>query len=92
MTSAEQSNFDIGSLTQVTENQGKQPKMDNVNNEAKVNFTPAAVTVKQPIVNIQQSKIVIEPVINVWAKDLVKTEDGKIVLPPVKVSLTININ
>ena len=95
VTSADNSNFDIGLLMQITDNdssKAKQPKLQNVSSEPHMNFTPAAVSVKQPIINIQQSEIVVEPVINVCASNLVKTEDGKFVLPPVKVALTININ
>ncbi len=44
------------------------------------------------VINIEQGPIMVEPVINLRALDLIKNQDGKFVLPLINVSLTININ
>ena len=88
-TKEENSSFDIGTLTQVME---KTVVQESVNKKHTVNYTPAAVTVKDPVINLQQSEIVIKPVINVKSSDLVKNDKGQFVLPLIKVILNINVD
>ena len=45
--------------------------------------------VKTPIINIDSPQITVSPVINLKAEDLVRNEQGHIVLPVINVALTI---
>ena len=84
--------FDISGATQVLENKEQKSEKPFIEGEVVVNYQPANVTLKKPRINIQQNEIVVEPVINLQVKDLVMKNNGQIVIPLVKVTLTININ
>lgn len=97
VTSASDVTFEIGGQSQLLQ-------QDNVKVETKINsngqdvvkpkmsFEGAPVNVLQPVINIKQGPITVEPVINLHASDLIKNKDRKFILPPVHISLTININ
>ncbi len=89
--------FEIGGQSQLS--QVDYVKVEtNVNSNGKdvvkpnVNFQSAPVNILQPVIHIQQGLITVEPVINLCASELVKNKDGKFILPPINVPLTININ
>ncbi len=87
----EDSSFDIRTLTQIS-SETKVCSVESVDKKCKVNYTPASVTVKDPVINLQQSKIIIKLVINVKSSDLVKNNRGQFVLLPIKVVLNINVD
>ena len=68
-------NFEIGTLTQI-QNQN-------------VHVTAPNVEIKPTLVKFAEKGIVVEPAINLQAKDLPRNE--RIVVPEIKVALTINI-
>ncbi len=82
--------FEVGSLTQIID---KKPESSppEIQGEAVMNYTPANVSLKKPVINIRQSEIVVEPVVNLKKLDLKSNENGEIVIPLIKVVLTINI-
>ena len=79
VTSAETANFNVGTLSQMD----MKPQVHRVQ---------AQVEVKKPIVNFGSSPIVVQPVVNLNAKDLVWNENGQLVMPEIKVELVVNIN
>ncbi len=82
--------FEVGSLTQIIDKK-LETSPPEIQGEAVVNYTPANVSLKRPVINIRQSEIVIEPVVNLKKSDLKSNENREIVIPPIKVALTINI-
>ena len=78
-------NFDIGSLTQV--NQGNHPENEhsNVVNLPKVH-------INKPVLKFLEIPIIVNPVINFNTKELKWDAEGQLLVPEIKVELTININ
>ncbi len=88
-----EANFDLGITSQVT------PKLidievvkTDVSVHPVVNMEIPKVDVKAPVLNFQQLEITVSPVINVHTSELARNEQGQLVLPLIKVALTININ
>ena len=50
------------------------------------------VDIQSPVLNFQQPEITVSPVINLHTSELSRNDQGQIVLPPIKITLTININ
>ena len=65
---------------------------EKLSDKPQVNIQTGQVHVKQPIINLEQQPIIVQPVINVKATDLQRKSDGTIILPLVTVNLMININ
>lgn len=63
--------FEAGGLTQILEPKYEM-KPPEIQGEAVVNYTPANVLLKKPVVNIRQSEIIVEPVVNLHKKDLTR--------------------
>ncbi len=82
-----QGNFDMDVCTQVNMNID-----EKLSDKPQVNIQTGQVHVKQPIINLEQQPIIVQPVINVKATDLQRKSDGTIILPLVTVNLMININ
>ena len=76
-------NFDIGTLTQMESNSGT-PVKGTVVKPPQVTVNPAVINFGRPII--------VQPVVNLNSKDLSRNEKGEIVVPKIKVELTININ
>lgn len=57
-----------------------------------VNMETPKVDIKVPVFNFQQPEITVNPVVNLCMLDLSRNDQGQIILPPIKVTLTININ
>ena len=57
-----------------------------------VHVKSAGVDIKEPIINYNQGLVTVQPVVNLNSKDLSENEKGKIMIPLMKVELTININ
>ena len=57
-----------------------------------VNINVGQVNLKMPVINIDQPKITVCPVVNLKSSDLVQNSDGHIILPKIDIALTININ
>ncbi len=83
VTSAEQSNFDVGSLSQIT------TKMED---KTKILVNVPDMDVKVPVLKFPDRPIVVQPMVNLNAKDLQWNEKGQVVLPEIMVKLVININ
>ncbi len=84
------SSFDVGGLTQILEDKSEVKwNVPHIEAEAVVNYTPANVNLIKPVINIRQSEIVVKPVVNLKKSDLKTNESGEIVIPPIKVALTI---
>ncbi len=73
--------FEIGSLTQKTEHQDH-------SNVVKL----PEVKVNAPVLKFPETPIIVNPVINLNAKDLKKNADRQLLVPEIKVELMININ
>ncbi len=72
------------------------PVSTKTKDKSKINVNIAQVHVNAPVINIDTPKItvnpVINPVINLWAQDLIQKSDGRIELPEISVNMMININ
>ena len=84
ITTADIPNFNIGTLSQ-DEPSAKQCKVQPM-------IQTPQVDIRNPIVNIPEKPIVVQPVVNLNAKDLKWNELGELVLPEIKVEVIININ
>ena len=73
------SNFDISTLTQMQQDYKNVVKLP-------------VVDVKPPVITFGESPIVVQPIINLNAKDLPKNNQGQVIMPEIKVELMININ
>ncbi len=84
--SEEKPDFNIGTFTQTVGN-----VMEFKPSET-VHVKSAGVDIKEPIINYNQGLVTVQPVVNLNSKDLSENEKGKIMIPLIKVELTININ
>ncbi len=82
-------NFDLGMNSQAMP---KTELVTNVKTQPTINVNLAGINIKKPVVNIDQSLIMVSPVINLKATDLQQNQDRHIQLPLINVQLTININ
>ena len=80
--------FDMGTLSQVT---GKTEISAKTEDPTKIVVNVPDIKVNAPVLKFPEKPIVVQPVVNLNARDIPQDEKGQLIMPEIMVELVINI-